>query len=102
MRKAGVDHHLFLDVINELFGSPLYKNYGGIVADEKFDPAAFPLKLGLKDIRLVIETADELAAPMPLASLVRDHMLAGVAHGQADLDWSSLTRVVARNAGLET
>jgi 3-hydroxyisobutyrate dehydrogenase-like beta-hydroxyacid dehydrogenase len=101
MRKAGVDHHLFLDVMNELFGSPLYKNYGGIVADEKFDPAAFPLKLGLKDIRLVIETADELAAPMPLASLVRDHMLAGVAHGQADLDWSSLTRVAARNAGLE-
>jgi 3-hydroxyisobutyrate dehydrogenase-like beta-hydroxyacid dehydrogenase len=101
MRKAGVDHHLFLDVINELFGSPVYKNYGRIVADEEFDPAAFSLKLGLKDIRLVIEAADELAAPMPLASLIRDHLLSGVAQGQADLDWSSLTRVVARNAGLE-
>jgi 3-hydroxyisobutyrate dehydrogenase-like beta-hydroxyacid dehydrogenase len=102
IRKAGIDHHRFLEVINELFGSPVYKNYGHIVADEKFDPAAFTLKLGLKDIRLVIETADELAAPMPLASLIRDHLLSGVAHGQADLDWSSLTRVAARNAGLET
>ena len=101
MRKAGIDHHLFLDVINELFGSPIYKNYGRIVANEEFDPAAFTLKLGLKDIRLVLEAADELAAPMPLASLIRDHLLSGVAQGQADLDWSSLARVIARNAGLE-
>jgi 3-hydroxyisobutyrate dehydrogenase-like beta-hydroxyacid dehydrogenase len=102
MRKAGVDHHLFLDVINEIFGSPVYKNYGRIVANEEFDPAAFMLKLGLKDIRLVLEAADELAVPMPLASLIRDHLISGVAHGQADLDWSSLARVVARNAGLES
>ena len=102
MRKAGIDHHVFLDVVNELFGSPVYKNYGRIVADEEFDPAAFSLKLGRKDIRLVIETADALAAPMPLASLVRDHLLSGIAHGQADLDWSSLARVAARNAGLES
>ncbi|MGI9072857.1 MAG: NAD(P)-dependent oxidoreductase [Bryobacteraceae bacterium] len=102
MRKAGIDHHLFLDVINELFGSPVYKNYGRIVANEEFDPAAFALKLGLKDMRLVIEAADELAAPMPLASLIRDHLISGVAHGQADLDWSSLARVVAGNAGLES
>jgi 3-hydroxyisobutyrate dehydrogenase-like beta-hydroxyacid dehydrogenase len=102
IRKAGIDHHLFLDVINELFGSPVYKNYGRIVANEEFDPAAFSLKLGLKDIRLVVEAADELAAPMPLASLIRDHLLSGMAHGQANLDWSSLARVVARNAGLES
>jgi 3-hydroxyisobutyrate dehydrogenase-like beta-hydroxyacid dehydrogenase len=102
MRKGGIDHHVFLDVVNELFGSPVYKNYGSIVADEKFDPAAFSLNLGLKDIRLVLEAADELAAPMPLASLIRDHLLSGVAHGQVDLDWSSVARVAARNAGLET
>lgn len=101
MRKAGVDHHLFLEVINEIFGSPVYKNYGRIVANEEFDPAAFSLKLGLKDICLIIEAAEELAAPMPLASLIRDHLLSGIAHGQADLDWSSVARVVARNAGLK-
>ncbi|MGI8962558.1 MAG: NAD(P)-dependent oxidoreductase [Bryobacteraceae bacterium] len=102
MRKAGIDRHHFLDVVNELFGSPIYKNYGRIVANEEFDPAAFNLKLGLKDMRLVIEAADELAAPMPLASIIRDHLLSGIAHGQSDLDWSSLALVVARNAGLES
>ena len=37
---------------------------------------------------------------MPLASLIRDHFLAAVAQGQAELDWSSLAQVLARNAGL--
>ena len=100
MRKSGIDHHGFMDVMNELFGSPVYQNYGRVVADEQFDPAGFSLKLGLKDIRLVLELAQEIAAPMPLASLVRDHLLAGIAHGEQDLDWSSVARVAARNAGL--
>jgi hypothetical protein len=37
---------------------------------------------------------------MPLASLIRDHMLAGIAQGQSEKDWSSFAQVVARNAGL--
>jgi hypothetical protein len=37
---------------------------------------------------------------MPLASLIRDHLLSAVAQGQAELDWSSLARIAARNAGL--
>ncbi len=28
MRKSEIDHHLFLEVMNELFASPVYKNYG--------------------------------------------------------------------------
>ena len=100
LRKAGVDPHVFLEIVNGLFASPVYGNYGRIIADERFSPAGFALKLGLKDVRLALETADECAAPMPLASLIRDHFLSAVAHGQAELDWSSVTRVPARDAGL--
>jgi 3-hydroxyisobutyrate dehydrogenase-like beta-hydroxyacid dehydrogenase len=100
MRKAGVDCHLFLDTMNALFGSPVYANYGRMMADERFEPAGFALKLGLKDVGLVLETAQECASPMPLASLIRDHLLSAVAQGEADLDWSSISRVIARNAGL--
>ena len=46
------------------------------MADEQFAPAGSALKLGLKDVRLVLETAQECAAPMPLASMIRDHLLA--------------------------
>jgi 3-hydroxyisobutyrate dehydrogenase-like beta-hydroxyacid dehydrogenase len=100
LRKANVAPHLFLDVMNSLFASPVYANYGRSIAEEKFEPAGFALKLGLKDIRLALETAQECASPMPVASLIRDHFLSAVAVGQADSDWSSLARIAARNAGL--
>ena len=100
LRKAGVEPLVFLEIINGLFASPVYGNYGRMIAGERFEPAGFALKLGLKDMRLALETAQECAAPMPLASLIRDHLLSAVAHGQADLDWSSLALVLSRNAGL--
>jgi 3-hydroxyisobutyrate dehydrogenase-like beta-hydroxyacid dehydrogenase len=100
LRKANVAPHLFLDVINALFASPVYANYGRIIAEEQFEPAGFALNLGLKDIRLALETAQECAAPMPVASLIRDHFLSAIALGQGESDWSSLARVAARNAGL--
>jgi 3-hydroxyisobutyrate dehydrogenase-like beta-hydroxyacid dehydrogenase len=58
------------------------------------------MTLGLKDLRLALAAADALAAPMPAASLVHDHFLAGVAQGEGDSDWSALARLSARNAGL--
>jgi 3-hydroxyisobutyrate dehydrogenase-like beta-hydroxyacid dehydrogenase len=100
LRKAGVDLHVFLEAVNALFGSPVYANYGRMIADEEFGSAGFALKLGFKDLRLVLETAVECASPMPLASLVRDQFLSAVAQGDGDLDWSAMTRVAARNAGL--
>jgi 3-hydroxyisobutyrate dehydrogenase-like beta-hydroxyacid dehydrogenase len=100
MRKAGVEPHLFLDVMNELFGSPVYKGYGGTIAGGVFEPAGFALKLGLKDVGLVLDAAKELAVPMPFASVLRDQCLSAIANGQGEMDWSSVALVAARNAGL--
>jgi 3-hydroxyisobutyrate dehydrogenase-like beta-hydroxyacid dehydrogenase len=101
LRKADVVPHTFLEVMSMLFGSPLYANYGRMIADEKFEPAGFALRLGFKDVRLVLEAAGEFAAPMPLASLIHDNFLSAMAHGQGDQDWSSVIRVAARNAAIE-
>jgi 3-hydroxyisobutyrate dehydrogenase-like beta-hydroxyacid dehydrogenase len=100
LRKSGVAPLAFLEIMNALFASPVIANYGSIIAKEQFEPAQFALHLGLKDLRLVLATADERAAPMPMASLVHDHMVAAVAQGQAEMDWSSVARVAAREAGL--
>ena len=101
LRKAKVEPHAFLEIISTLFASPVYSNYGRLIADGKFEPAGFALRLGLKDVRLVIQTAEECESPMPIASLVRDRFISALAHGQAEQDWSSLARVAARSAGLE-
>jgi 3-hydroxyisobutyrate dehydrogenase-like beta-hydroxyacid dehydrogenase len=100
LRKAGVAPHAFLEIMNSLLGSPVYAKYGSIIADESFEPAGFELKLGLKDVRLVLDTALECQSPMPLASLLRDHLLAALAQGQGEMDWSSVSRVLAKGAGL--
>jgi len=100
LRKAGVAPQSFLEIMDSLLGSAVIANYGRIIAQEQFEPAQFALHLGLKDLHLMLATADECASPMPLASLVHDHFLSALAQGQGDLDWSSMTRVLARNAGL--
>jgi 3-hydroxyisobutyrate dehydrogenase-like beta-hydroxyacid dehydrogenase len=100
-RKGGIEPHLYLEILTStLFSAPAYKTYGAIIADEKYEPAGFKMSLGLKDIRLALAAADALATPMPVASLVHDHFLAGVARGVGDSDWSALARLAAGNAGL--
>ncbi len=98
--KAGVDKHVYLDLITStLFGAPIYKTYGELIAGERFEPAGFAASLGQKDIRLVLAAAEELQVPMPVASLVRDRFLTLLARGGADLDWSAVGALAAWEAG---
>ena len=101
-RKYGVKPDQFVDLLtNSLFSAPVYKTYATLVATEKFEPAGFKLPLGLKDVRLVLAAADAKRVPMPVAGVIRDHMLTGLAKGMDELDWSSFSRVIAENAGLK-
>jgi len=100
-RKYGIDPHAYIDFLTStLFSAPVYKTYGGIIADERYHPAGFKMRLGLKDVRLVLAAAEGVDAPMPFASVVRDNMLAAIGRGMEDLDWSSIARLAAENAGL--
>jgi 3-hydroxyisobutyrate dehydrogenase-like beta-hydroxyacid dehydrogenase len=101
IRKSGIDEQRYLDILTStLFSAPIYKTYGGIIAEQRYEPAGFKMSLGFKDIRLALAAAEAKATPMPIASLVRDHFLAGIAQGEGDSDWSALARIAARNAGL--
>jgi 3-hydroxyisobutyrate dehydrogenase-like beta-hydroxyacid dehydrogenase len=100
-RKSKVDPGQMLEILTgSLFPAPLYKNYGAMVAHEKFEPVGFKMRLGAKDNRLVLSAAEEVGVPMPMASLVRDHFLAAIAQGMSDDDWAAVARVVYKNAGL--
>jgi 3-hydroxyisobutyrate dehydrogenase-like beta-hydroxyacid dehydrogenase len=100
-RKYGIDPHAYIEFLTStLFSAPVYKTYGGIIADERFEPAGFRMRLGLKDIRLVLAAAEAVDAPMPTASLVRDTVLSAIGRGMEELDWSSIARHAAENAGL--
>lgn len=101
VRKSGLDANLFHEIlINSLFNAPIYKTYGALINSQKFEPAGFKLPLGLKDNRLLLAAAEEQAVPMPMASLVRDRFLAALAQGMGELDWSAISRISAKEAGL--
>ncbi len=98
--KGGVDTHQYLDVLTStLFGAPVYKTYGALIADKKFEPAGFAAPLGAKDIRLALAAAEELRVALPLASLLRDRFITLLAQGGDHLDWSAIGGLAAKDAG---
>jgi 3-hydroxyisobutyrate dehydrogenase-like beta-hydroxyacid dehydrogenase len=100
--KAGLDPGGFLAMLTgTLFGAPVVRRYGQIVADTAFEPAGFQLALGLKDVNLALAAGEELRVPLPLAGLVRERMLTALARGRERFDWSGLASVIREAAGLE-
>jgi len=97
----GVAMQDFLDVITSgLFPGPVYQGYGKMIAEQRYEPALFRARLGLKDVRLALAAADAVTTPLPIASVVRDSLLEAVAHGDGEKDFAVLGQVAARRAGL--
>ena len=96
----GISRADFIEMITStLFAVPVYQGYGKLMVDQQFEPAGFKLSLGLKDVRLALEAGDAVQVPLPFASVLKDNLLDGMAHGQADQDWASLSEVSDRRAG---
>jgi len=99
--KGGIAPATLVDLLTRtLFGSPVVKGYGGRIASGQFKPAGFAVPLGLKDVELALEASHDLQAPLPVAGVARDHLIAALAHGRADWDWGALATVVREAAGL--
>jgi 3-hydroxyisobutyrate dehydrogenase-like beta-hydroxyacid dehydrogenase len=100
--KGGLDQHQYLDLLTStLFDAPVYKTYGRLIVERRFEPAGFAAPLGQKDIRLTLAAAETLNVPLPMANLLRDRFLTLLAQGGAALDWSAIGRLAARDSGLE-
>src|ERR1700686_3269633 len=98
--KAGIDRRAYIELLtSSIFNVPAYKTYGTLIAQGKFEPAAFAAPLGYKDIRLALAAAESLRVPMPLASLLHDRFLRLFAQGGDKLDWSAIGGLAAQDAG---
>ena len=85
-----------------IFDCLIYKGYGERVSKRVHLPdARFGLELGLKDVKLVRDTAAESGVPMPLASLLQDRLTAARSKGRGHLDWSALALGISEDAGYE-
>ena len=99
--KNGVERTAVIEMLSQtIFASPIYQNYGRSIANKQYTPVGFEMQLGLKDVNLALQTAAQSSVPMPLASLLHDRLLTGVAKGRAEMDWMALALGVSEDAGL--
>jgi len=95
------DADKLLQAVGEtLFACPIYQNYGRQILDKKYTEPLFKLQMGLKDIRLIAETATESNTPMRFARVLQDRFSAAVAHGLSQYDWTGIAAEVQSEAGL--
>ena len=101
-RAYKMDPNMVLDVVvGSIFDVPIYRIYSKMIANGPFEPPGFDLMLGLKDAKLALDAGEAVNVPLPFASVLRDNYLDAIAHGDAGKDWSAISRVAARRAGLE-
>jgi len=101
-RTHGVPAADFIDLVTStLFaGSPVYKGYGGMIAQQRYAPAGFKLSLGLKDVRLAVEAGRDKGLPLAFGAALQATLQDAVAQGDGDLDLAALGKHVAGRGGL--
>lgn len=100
--KGGIPPAQLLEVMTgTLFDALVYRNYGAILAEQRFHPAGFTVPLGLKDMKLVGAAAEASRVPMPLLALLREHLIETMAKEGEEIDWSAIGLTAAKNAGLK-
>ncbi len=99
-QKFGVERQAFAEFFGRtLFACPIYQNYGQQIAQRRYQPAGFRLRLGLKDMNLVSQAAGQVQVPMPLVDLLRQRLTTAMAHGRGESDWTALELGIADSAG---
>lgn len=90
----GVPAPELLDMLSStLFAAPIYKIYGGMIAERRYSPPGFAAELGLKDVRLVLDAAEAKGLSMPQADLAEaslEMLLDGESKG---LDLAALAEI---------
>jgi 3-hydroxyisobutyrate dehydrogenase-like beta-hydroxyacid dehydrogenase len=101
VRKSGVDAKDFLNILGSTsLNSPAYKNYGKMIADEAWEPAQFAMTLGLKDVQLALDTAQESGVVLHSGLVIKKNLEKAIAAGRGEQDWAALAGYIAAEAGL--
>lgn len=100
--KNGIERTALINMfVQTLFACPIYQNYGPMIAEKRYTPVGFHMSLALKDLTLFLEAGQQAPMALPIASVVHDRLLTGVAKGRGQMDWTALSTLVAEDAGIE-
>jgi 3-hydroxyisobutyrate dehydrogenase-like beta-hydroxyacid dehydrogenase len=85
----------FVELLSStLFGGVVYQGYGTLIADKAYRPAGFTVELGLKDLVLAEEFADDAGITLPTSAILRRLFEKAIETPElAGADWSALAEV---------
>lgn len=99
-RRAGLDPAQTVEILSHgAAASKILEVRGPLMAEGRFDPL-MKIDLFLKDIRLILESAQALHVPLPLTGTMQQLYTAAFAAGQAKDDLAGIVRVFEAMAGL--
>jgi len=89
--KSGIDAAKWMNMLQQtLFNAPIYINYGNILLKKAYQPAGFSLRLGLKDVNLMVSQASSANAKLPFGQLLQKRLKEDVENGLAEHDWTAI------------
>lgn len=99
-KKAGLDLAKVLEVAAVAdFKTPIYAGVGAGVIKDDYE-VNFPLKLMLKDARLIQAFANRLNSPVSIAVTTEELAREGVDAGMGELNASAIVKVISNRAGV--
>jgi len=100
-QKGGVDpERVFNAIRGGLAGSAVMEAKGPMMLERNFRPG-FRIRLHQKDLRNVLQTAQELNVPLPVTALVQQMLGSLVNDGDQDADHSAILHFVEKMAHVE-
>lgn len=99
VEAGGVDASQFISILTHTaFTGSAYTGYGPMIANRDYSPAGFSMALGLKDVGLVLDAAQELEVELPVAPVIKDLFNQALSNpALIDLDWSAVAEVNRKN-----
>ncbi len=99
--KNALDAEYINKLLHAVFAHPAYQQYADKIKNRDFDNVNFDLKGGFKDLQLFQKAFTEVGVAPDLASLIANKFIIALANGMENKDWSAVSNVTRKQAGLE-
>lgn len=100
VESAGIDPSTFVEILTHTaFSGSAHKGYGPIIAEKRYQPVGFAMSLGLKDLTLAENAANDLGVTLAVAPVLHELFEAALADAElAELDWSAVAEITRRRS----
>ncbi len=98
--KAGLSLEQIEGFFKIIFGFPVLHMYAEKLRTRDFSDGGFRMAGGLKDVRLMLDSAEKLGTTFDIGEIIEGKMIDAIAAGQQDMDWSSIYEITRSRADL--